>query len=92
MTSSVRSAVSDLTRRLRPGHGGAAAMWSRGGTGWVTIASFGKQDRKPPEIRADSHCPSCSFTTCPTYDCNYCEDDYFQCCGSTCQRGCQCGP
>lgn len=37
-------------------------------------------------IRMDVHCPSCGVWNCGC--CSWCEDDYFQCCWTTCSTGC----
>lgn len=51
---------------------------------WLVI-----HDPKHSPIRMDVHCPQCVVYNCGW--CQYCEDDYFQCCTSTCASGaCAC--
>jgi hypothetical protein len=46
---------------------------------WQTLL---QPDEKRVDIRNDTHCPSCGVYYCPF--CQFCEDDYGDCCWSSC--------
>ena len=49
---------------------------------WLVI-----HDPTHQPVRMDFHCPQCTLISCPGGGCNFCADDYFECCWGNCGAG-----